>query len=283
MDDSVRLPSKLMSCSFLDAVDERAGDAAPRLCHEGAGASAFVVITLAALPADLILRIAAFCQSDALSALSRTCHVCNAGEFKPKLRNRGRGVTSGLTKRLLRELRDVRAGSFALAGCVHRMGPVVPLGCKEDDACVDLFHWHATIYGPPGTPYEGGRFLVEFNFTPDYPFKPPRMKFITRVLHMNITHYGTFCRGLSFFPQPAMTAYHYCMMVAFDVLANPDPGAMEISRDLEDQVEYNAKAREWTQRHARLHVRLRLWALVIAKLLGSLRRVRLAPGEHGDA
>ena len=37
------------------------------------------------------------------------------------------------------------------------------------------------------TPYEGGIFYVDIQIPADYPFKPPKMKFDTKIWHPNIS------------------------------------------------------------------------------------------------
>ena len=37
------------------------------------------------------------------------------------------------------------------------------------------------------TPYEGGIFYVDIIIPPEYPFKPPKMKFDTKIWHPNIS------------------------------------------------------------------------------------------------
>ncbi len=53
-----------------------------------------------------------------------------------------------------------------------------------------------TIRGPAGTPYEGGIFHVLFNLNGYYPFRPPRVWFLTRILHPNIDTHGAICTDL---------------------------------------------------------------------------------------
>lgn len=48
-------------------------------------------------------------------------------------------------------------------------------------------HIHATFHGPPGTPYEGGTFSIEIRVPSEYPFKPPMMRFNTKIWHPNIS------------------------------------------------------------------------------------------------
>jgi ubiquitin-conjugating enzyme (huntingtin interacting protein 2) len=50
-----------------------------------------------------------------------------------------------------------------------------------------LRHLAGTIHGPSGTPYEGGVFEIDIQIPKQYPFEPPKMRFITKVWHPNIS------------------------------------------------------------------------------------------------
>lgn len=43
----------------------------------------------------------------------------------------------------------------------------------------EMFEWHFTIRGPPGTDYEGGIYHGIILFPESYPFKPPSVQFLT--------------------------------------------------------------------------------------------------------
>jgi len=43
----------------------------------------------------------------------------------------------------------------------------------------NLYKGYACIIGPKDTPYENGHYLFEFSFPENYPFSPPKVKFIT--------------------------------------------------------------------------------------------------------
>ncbi len=51
----------------------------------------------------------------------------------------------------------------------------------------DLKSWNATIAGPEGSPYADGTFFLHLKYPDNYPFKPPTVKFRTKVYHPNIS------------------------------------------------------------------------------------------------
>ena len=57
----------------------------------------------------------------------------------------------------------------------------------------NILKWYVTLIGPPDTYYENGIFNLEINFTNEYPFRAPTVRFTSEILHPNIYSDGNVC------------------------------------------------------------------------------------------
>jgi len=74
----------------------------------------------------------------------------------------------------------------------YKKEPVEGFTVKLDDDS-NLNKWHVGIFGPPDTLYEGGYFKADMEFPTNYPFAPPKVKFLTKMWHPNIYENGEVC------------------------------------------------------------------------------------------
>eukprot|EP00051_Salpingoeca_urceolata_P005432 m.73197 g.73197 ORF g.73197 m.73197 type:complete len:202 (+) comp14326_c0_seq1:217-822(+) len=51
----------------------------------------------------------------------------------------------------------------------------------------NMRHLLGEVLGPPDTPYHGGTFQLDIQIPDQYPFSPPKVKFITKIWHPNVS------------------------------------------------------------------------------------------------
>ncbi|GAA6000277.1 hypothetical protein JCM10207_007936 [Rhodosporidiobolus poonsookiae] len=146
-------------------------------------------------------------------------------------------------KRIAKELADLSKPNALPDGC--------SAGPTNDD---NVYEWDAQIDGPPDSPYEGGRFALHITLPSDYPFRPPKVTFQTRIYHCNINSQGGICLDiLKNQWSPALSIIKVLLSVA-SLLADPnphDPLVPDIAQKyLKNRKEHDKTAKEWTQKHA---------------------------------
>ena len=129
-----------------------------------------------------------------------------------------------------------------------------PTNCSAGPVGEDVFHWQATIIGPDDSPYAHGVFNLSIHFPTDYPFKPPKVAFSTKIYHPNINSNGSICLDILRSQwSPALTISKVLLSIC-SLLTDPnpdDPLVPEIARLWKsDRAKYNETARQWTNKFA---------------------------------
>jgi len=143
-------------------------------------------------------------------------------------------------KRINKELADI--------------GKSPPSNCSAGPIGDDLFKWQATIMGPSDSPYEGGVFFLEIQFPQDYPFKPPKIRFQTKIYHCNVNDKGGICLDiLKDNWSPALTISKVLLSIC-SLLTDPnpdDPLVPEIATLYKkNRKTHDKTAAEWTRKYA---------------------------------
>lgn len=129
-----------------------------------------------------------------------------------------------------------------------------PANCSAGPVADDMFHWNATIIGPEDTPYHGGVFFLTIHFPADYPFKPPKINFTTKIYHCNISGNGSICLDiLKDKWSPALTVNKVLLSIcSLFADCNPDdPLVTDIAQLYRsNRVKHDKKAKEWTALYA---------------------------------
>ncbi|KAJ4940282.1 hypothetical protein JOQ06_026591 [Pogonophryne albipinna] len=104
------------------------------------------------------------------------------------------------------------------------------------------------------SPYQGGVFFLTIHFPTDYPFKPPKVAFTTKIYHPNINSNGSICLDILRSQwSPALTVSKVLLSIC-SLLCDPnpdDPLVPDIAHMYKnDKEKYNKLAKDWTQKYA---------------------------------
>merc|ERR1711872_816630 len=145
------------------------------------------------------------------------------------------------TRRLTKELSDIRkSDSKSFRNII------------VDES--NILYWTGLIV-PDKAPYNKGAFKVDINFPAEYPFKPPKVTFKTKIYHPNIDEKGQVCLPIISTEnwKPA-TKTDQVIQSLVALVNDPEPDhplrgevAEEFSRD---KKKFLKSAEEFTKKHA---------------------------------
>lgn len=124
---------------------------------------------------------------------------------------------------------------------------------KPSKPC-DLSSWRGTFPGPVGTPYDGGTFEVNIQIPGCFPWVAPRLTFLTKVWHPNVSSTnGSTCLFTTDW-SPALTLPHMLLYAQLLLCEAPDelPHDKVVAAQYVDCREmFECTARDWTCRYTK--------------------------------
>ncbi|KAM6976202.1 ubiquitin-conjugating enzyme E2 L3-like [Tautogolabrus adspersus] len=145
------------------------------------------------------------------------------------------------SKRLGKELEDIRKSG---SKCFRNV--------QVDES--NILHWQGLLL-PDCSPYDKGAFRIEINFPSEYPFKPPKINFKTKIYHPNIDEKGQVCLPMITVEnwKPATRAYQVIQNLV-GLINSPEP-EHPLRADLaeeytKDRAKFMKNAEEFTRKHS---------------------------------
>eukprot|EP00013_Stygamoeba_regulata_P000801 CAMPEP_0177640174 /NCGR_PEP_ID=MMETSP0447-20121125/6405_1 /TAXON_ID=0 /ORGANISM="Stygamoeba regulata, Strain BSH-02190019" /LENGTH=149 /DNA_ID=CAMNT_0019142233 /DNA_START=43 /DNA_END=492 /DNA_ORIENTATION=- len=120
----------------------------------------------------------------------------------------------------------------------------------------NMMHWKIVIAGPEKTPYEKGNFTLDVEIPDTYPFKPPKMKFTTKIYHPNVkTSTGEICQEVLFDSWSPQLRISEVLLTIRQLMSEPNtdnPLEPEIANLYKsNRSKFDKTAKEWTSKWAK--------------------------------
>ncbi len=79
------------------------------------------------------------------------------------------------------------------------------------------------LIGPSESVYEGGHFKLQIEFTEEYPMKPPKISFLTKIYHPNIKGNGEICLDILDYQWSPAFSLSRVMICILSLMIDPNP------------------------------------------------------------
>ncbi|XP_041823162.1 uncharacterized protein LOC121628243 [Melanotaenia boesemani] len=160
--------------------------------------------------------------------------------LKEKIREAKDGRFMEKDRRILEELKSLQCEPH----------PYINIFPSESD----FTFWKILMEGPPDTPYEKGVFELFCQFGPDYPVKPPTVRFVTHMYHCNINSSGRICHNIFDRNYNSHITMREILEAVFGLLMFPEPedplDSVLAEEYLTNRTSYEEKAKKQTEEAA---------------------------------
>uniref|UniRef100_A0A023F9P6 Ubiquitin-conjugating enzyme E2-18 kDa n=1 Tax=Triatoma infestans TaxID=30076 RepID=A0A023F9P6_TRIIF len=117
----------------------------------------------------------------------------------------------------------------------------------------NMFLWRGLIV-PENPPFNKGAFKIEIQFPNEYPFKPPRIRFKTKIYHPNIDEKGQVCLPIIGEKWKPATKTEQVIQSLIALVNDPEPDH-PLRADLaeeyaKDKAKFMKNADDYTKKHS---------------------------------